>query len=382
MKRTQFIVGFQLLLLAQLLFAQEEIIPVRRTPFLLIGTRFQTWRIQYENKPVNQINAPLSLIVPVSEKLQFQISNTPAVSWWQEKRSITGPSDTWIQGSLIVGDNLGIINLGVGTPTGKTELNNEQFLISQQFLSRNIFEFGLPVYGQGLTLKAGALFAQKISNQVILGVGGQYLAKGTYKPVQYNISYQAGNQVLTQTYSPKYRPGNEVSGQVGLDVLMTKDFKIMFDVMYTHYFRDLLEGEEIFGSGDKIILKSSAYYRYSDKYLWGQILYRYKGKNEIRPGFTFVDEQYRLTGYQCEVNFYAQFSSVENAKLYTVLNGKYYGKNELGYYGGNVSGGGVGVQFESTKNSVFDFCVKYLAGSFNSYIIEGMDISISMGVEF
>jgi len=372
--------GLILLIPVQFVFGQAELPTDRRTPFLQIGAHFQAWRVQYEDYPVNQINAPISLFLPIGDRFQFQLSNTPAVSWVEQEQSITGPSDTWIQGSMIIGDNLGVINLGLGAPTGNTELDNNEFLISQ-YLSRNLFRFGLPVYGQGLTVRAGALFAKKLSAQVIFGAGGQYVKRGSYKPVNYEIAYTVDNRNYSQTFSPEYQQGDEISGQMGVDVLVNKNVKFMFDVMFTHYFRDLMDGEEVYGSGQKIVLKGSTYYRYNDKYLLAQILYRHKGKNEIRQGLGFIEEAYHLNGYQCEIDFYGQYAAVENAKLYALLDGRFYGKNEQGRNAASVIGGGIGIQYEATGGLIFDFRAKYMAGNLGDFLVEGIDFSMGVGFE-
>ena len=374
-------IGIAFLFMAASLLGQEEIIPVQRTPSLVIGMKYQAWRLEFQNYPISQISGPLLFILPLSDRFHFQVLHTPAVTWWEEDRSITGPSDTWIQGSYVLGKDLGLINVGVGLPTGKTRLQNNQFFVSQ-FLGRNVFRFGLPIYGQGLTIKAGGILTHKLSKQVVFGVGGQYLKKQPYYPVEYEIEYAIGTQTLSHLYAPKYQAGDEATGQLGVDVLLNKDTKLFFDLMLTHYFRDKLDGEEFFGSGQRISLKTGVYHRYEDKYLWGQILYRYKGKNEILQDLTFQPEPFQMTNYQIEAHFLAHFTSVENAKLYTLADVRIYGKNDAGNFGANIFGGGIGIQFKTAIGSLIDFNIKYFGGSYNERVVEGLELGLDLGFEF
>ena len=140
------------------------------------------WRVQGINDPVSQAAFPFVLLYPIGDRFSLTVTHTPAVSWWYEGSRLYGLSDTWMQGTLTFWDEKAMLNLGLGVPTGKTRLNRTEYEMTFRFLSRNIFGYHVPAYGQGLSGKVGLGFAFPISESFILGLGGQYLSeRGAYR---------------------------------------------------------------------------------------------------------------------------------------------------------------------------------------------------------
>jgi len=362
--------------------AQDEILQTQRMGYLQIGSYFQGWKIEGQIVPINQISVPLVLALPLGTNMHLILTHKPAYTWWEDQIKISGPSDTWVQMNYMLVRNAVLVNLGVGVPTGKTRLNNDQLLMTQ-LLSKNIFRFSLPVYGQGLCLKGGIAGAYPISDRVILGMGAQYIKKGSYYPVDYTYTYLVGNELYSETYSPEYQAGDEISGQVGLDIAVSQDVKVMVDLMMTHYGRDMLDGVETYGSGQKLMVEGGVFYRFPDeKYIWGHILYRRKGKSEIRQGLDFESEEYNSSGNQFDVDIHADLTSAENAKFALLFNGRFYGENEYGVGKANIAGAGVGMHYEASPTTDFDFHLKYLTGSTDDRSIEGMEIYMAIKFEF
>ncbi|NQT27451.1 hypothetical protein HQ585_19010 [candidate division KSB1 bacterium] len=363
-------------------FSQEEILQTQHTGYLQLGTHFQGWRIENQTVPINQLSIPLMLMFPIGDQMHLILSHRSAYTWWEEDNTINGPSDTWVQLNYMLAKDRVLVNFGLGIPTGKTHLNNDQFLLSQ-LLSRNIFRFSMPVYGQGFCIKGGIAGAYPLNERIILGLGAQYIKKGSYNPVDYTYTYPIGNEIYSETFSPKYQAGNEISGQVGLDIMLSKDMKLMFDVMMTYYNRDMMDGQEVYGSGQKLVVEGGLFYRFQDdKYAWGHLLFRRKGKSEIRQGFTFEEEEYNSSGYQFETDFHVDMSSAENAKFALLAHGRFYGENEYGVGSANLLGGGIGMNYEITTDSIIDFQVKYLTGRTDDRRIEGMEILIFLKFKF
>lgn len=362
------------LLTAGFASAQEEITGAQQTGLIQLGSHFQAWRLEHQSTPINQFSFPLLLAVPIGGRTRLMVSHKPAYTWWQNENRINGPSDTWAQLNVLLAEDRALLNIGMGLPTGKARLNNNQLVLSR-LLSRNIFRFSLPAYSQGFQMKAGLAGAYPLSERAILGVGAQYIRKGTYHPVEYTYSYDVGNQTYSTTYSPEYRAGDEVTGQIGLDIMAGPEIKLMFDLMFTRYGRDVLDGTEIFGSGQRLIAEGGAFYRYEDKkYIWGRLLYRMKGKNEIQQGFSLHEEEYNSSGYQFDLDFHGDVTATINSRFAILLNGRFYGDNEYGNGEASIVGGGIGMAYDLNPVSIIDFQIRYYIGTTDDRQTEGMEI--------
>ena len=122
--------------------------------YISTGVSLQMMRLQKQGAPLNQLSFPITLVFPVGHHIQMVISHTPAISSWADTTDIriSGLSDTWIQGAYIFWNEKAFFNIGVGVPTGKSQLNDREFLLSQ-LLDDNIYRFRLPAYSQGLCRK-------------------------------------------------------------------------------------------------------------------------------------------------------------------------------------------------------------------------------------
>ena len=157
-------------LLTVRVFAQEEIFPIPRRAYVNMGISFQMWQREKAGLPVDQLALPISILIPLGRNLDLSISHTPAFSKQYKNQTIYGLSDTWVQGDYVFWNDKAMLNLGVGLPTGKTRLDSSQFELSKQ-LSKNIYQFQLPIYGQGFSGMIGLAMAfpvLKLRNTTII----------------------------------------------------------------------------------------------------------------------------------------------------------------------------------------------------------------------
>ncbi|MFH1942224.1 MAG: hypothetical protein ABIL68_08965 [bacterium] len=342
--------------------AQEEILPTRHHSYLFTNACVQMWGIEESRFPVSQASFPLTLFLPLSSRLQLTISHVPAYVWWTPGYHFGGLSDTWVQGNFVFWKEKMMINLGVGVPTGKTRLSNPEFLLTKDWLSRNIFQFQIPVLGQGLCSRGGVAFSIPVGGDVILGLGGQYLYRMPFHPVKY--TYYVADELKVS--DKEYKPGDEVSGHIGLDVRLSENMKIMLDGMYTYYWRDLQGGQEVYGSGGKINAYLGFFYRWNKDYFWAQVTYRRRGKNEVLQGISLRQEETNTNGDQIETDIIFKVLDFEEGGLMLLGDARYNGKVEGSDGVEAILGGGVRVDYRLAQNLFMVFHIKYLFGWYRS----------------
>ncbi len=356
------------LLIGYSLQAQENpVLPDRG--FIATSIRLQAWRVQPFMDPISQLSAPMTAVIPIGKKFHLNINHTPAFSWWREdEQDIAGFSDTWVQGSYIMFKGRVMLNLGLGLPTGKTNLDSVQYTFVKDRLSQNIFKYQLPVYSQGLSGKAGFAIALPISAEVILGIGGQYYYRRPYHPVTYQYKFMDKNgQLVNKEWNEPYKPGDEVTANAGLDIQLQENMRLSLDATFTHYWRDLLNAVEIYGSGEKIGFHLGYFYQFNRRYIWYRLAYRQKGKNEILMGLSLAEEEKNSTGAQAEMDLTFKFMDFDNGGVSLFSEGRIYGQNEYGLEDHYAVGFGIGVNYQYTENFLIDVRVKYLTGTIHPY---------------
>jgi hypothetical protein len=353
--------GF-LFLLPVLAEGQLSLFPQEKQTYLWTEGSFQMWRIQGSAYAVSQVAFPLTLYVPFSDKFSMTMTHIPAYSKWGD-HVLKGLSDTWVQGTYLAGNEKWMLNLGMGVPTGKTRLNNTEMELTQTMLTRNIYAFRLPVYGQGFCLKAGGAAAYPLTPKVVLGLGGQVLMHSPYHPMSYSYSYGSGSQSVVKQSDVKYRPGNEITVQLGVDYLVGENTKFMLDGIVTQYGRDVLDGNEIYGSGHKILVLGGVYYQYDEQYLLGVLTYRKRGKHELLRGVEFTKADKNLNGNQIETEIVWKAIAFRDGQFCVLANGRFYGRNENDNAAAAIFGGGFSVDYKLSPRTIFNLHIKYWGGN-------------------
>lgn len=328
----RFIMIFFILLLAGVsAFGQQNRDTEKNIAFMETGITYQLWKVQPNYEAIHQAAFPLALVFPMGKRMMVNISNTPAISWWGDHRRITGISDTWIQTNYELIEDKLILNLGMTLPSGKTRLDTNQYVLSKAVLSRNLFQFQLPLYGQGMNMKIGLMNAFKLGDKAMLGVGCQYIAKSAYHPVEWDYIYKSTTgQMVEGHWDLEYEPGDEIMFQIGMDVLATKNLRLSFDGFYTIYNRDMLGGQEIYGSGNKLSLNVDMFYRYGlDKHILSHLTFRQSGKNELLHGVNFNREDINSNGPQFEWDLQGSVLSDEFNYVDYLITARYYGKSQI-----------------------------------------------------
>jgi len=356
---------------------------------------YQLWQIDGDSLgSVSQVSFPVTLTLPLNSAVQLTIVHTPALSKANDiydknyrtrakhdQMKINGLSDTWVQGTYLFPNNVAMLNLGVGVPTGKTRLTNNQFDLARQ-LSLNLFRYQVPIYGQGFCGRAGGAASFPMGKTAVAGVGGQYLYRGKYHPISYTYAYP-GLVGPATPYDPEYKPGNEVTAQAGLDLLLGEKFKLMVDVEYTAYQRDMLGGKEVFKSGTRSLASVGLYRQFDQRFFMANVRYRIKGKHEFLDSLALnmQTSTRNLLGNQIEADMVFKAYAFRDGGFFIYGDLRVYDKNEYDTDGALAVGGGIGFQFPLGETVSGDFRIKFLGGNVKSPLTRnllGMDAGIGL----
>ncbi|MBN2105108.1 hypothetical protein JW835_13800 [bacterium] len=356
--------GFLLILIPAYLLGIEGLIPPKSGGFVSTGLSYQQWTNEYMDDPLRQTVAPIVCFYPISPNWYLNISNSPATASYKDS-TISGLSDTWIRTTYVAANERFMFNIGIGLPTGKTELSAEEFGLVQG-LSENALKFRLPSYGQGLIFKAGGGMAFPMEGGSIIGLGLNYMIKSPYQWVKY--------------IDQEYDPGDEFNVVAGISVPLGKQGKWSTDIVYSIYSADQLGGEDFIDAGDKILINTSIAYKMTSGFIYGALRFRQRGKNDL-----FVPNQTKISkktiGDQFETDGLWQFKQWPRGGLSVLWDGRFYGENEDGFGSASIYGFGMGAQQQFSPTVTGKINVKYLMGSikaFKEIDVEGIDILASL----
>ncbi len=225
---------------------------------------FQQWKIHEVDDPIFEAAFPIEVYYPVMDNMSLQINHFPALSQFGDY-NLAGPSDTWIKASYMFPDQRTMASVGIGLPTGVTELDQSQLTVAR-LISQQSFKFQVPVFGQGLTLTSGVMYAYPVNDQLSLGAGLNYVMRNKYK--------------FSKDHS-EYNPGDQFGVNLGGDYFASEAMRVKLDFVYSYYTSDKLGDLERFKSGPRFLTRLGLHYQLNFGLLWANVLYQSKAKNEI-----------------------------------------------------------------------------------------------------
>jgi hypothetical protein len=346
-----------LILLPCILWGLEDFIPPRSTGFVSIGGQYQQWNSDDFSDPIQQTSGPILVFYPVTPNWFLNISNSPASASTGDL-SISGVSDTWIRTTYVTPNEQFMINFGIGVPTGRSDLTMEELALVSS-LSQNIFRFRLPVYGQGLNIRAGFGVAIPMQQGSVIGLGANYIVKGAY--------------TFLDGLATEYDPGDEINVVAGLGVPVGNG-KWSIDAVYTLYSVDRVDGTDIIDAGDKILVNTSLAYKSNSSFFYGALRFRQRGKNEL-----YIPTGMETIGDQIETDGLWQFRQWAQGGLSVIWDGRFYSENEAGFGHATIYGAGIGLQHGLNPKTSVRAQIKYLTGTIQ-YItdinVSGLDLLI------
>ena len=215
---------FLILFVPKLCFCQGEKGSVK-TSFVL-----QQWDIEKIDDKINEVTFPIEVNYLVQDNLNIQINHFPAMSTFGSN-NMSGLSDTWIRTAYSFANDKAMASIGIGIPTGKTELDSEEIVLSR-LLSEQAFKFQLPVFGQGMTVSGGIMYAHPFNDDFTIGAGLNYVFRNSYK-------FSTSNQV-------EYNPGEQFGINIGFDYQIIENLRSNVDIVLNYYSTDKIDNKEIF----------------------------------------------------------------------------------------------------------------------------------------
>lgn len=310
----------------------------------------QVWEGEGREDYFGELSIPLALQIPFGRAVSLSLRGSGAAVEGTNLEYVSGLADA--QAALSVRQEIGgvvvLVSVGASLPSGKKELTAEEFSTTL-LLSRNIFRFQVPSFGQGFGVAPGLLVAVPVGDRFVIGLGGSYQVKGAYRPLA--------------TFDEDYDPGDELSITGGFDARLGPTTYFSSDVLFTRYGRDKLGQEEVFGAGNKVVV--SAQFRqfvgFHELWLFGR--YRSRAKNEIAINDALVEESEKSVPDQAEVmgHFRIRFSPGVYARL--MGEGRFF--DQTRFAGGmTLYGVGIGPEFVFSRAVTLPLRFKYYFGDY------------------
>lgn len=334
--------------------AQKKRDRLMRDAVLGSGAYYQAWSRDAQ-ADVSELSIPLIVIWPVSKKLSLDaVSGSGFASLADDGGSLSGLTDTKVRASYILGNEKGLLTLGVNTPTGKTGLTGEQRAVSSS-LAQGALNFRTANFGQGMDVNVGLAVAGKVGG-VVVGLGAGYLLKGEFTP---------------RDQGPAYKPGSELSLTVGMDrKVMDGDGVLTLDAIYTLYGDDEQDGEVAFTSGNKLVVQGMGNFKMGGMSLRVNFTERLRG-NSTR----YVNGLASAFGNGSQMEAGLQLMSGGQGKL--ALRGqadlKAYSANDFGKGKASLLSAGPGLRLRLGPGRFIDINVKYGTGKLDDETVSGIE---------
>jgi len=361
------IINFLLLLLLPVFSFGQQLGGSVKTSFI-----FQTWNIEDVDETITEGTAPIEIYYPVNEKLNLQINHFPALAKFG-KSNMAGPSDTWLRASYSFAGDKALASLAIGLPTGKTELDSSEIILAR-LLSEQAFKFHLPVYGQGLTMSGGVMYAFPFNDKFTIGGGLNFVLRNSYK--------------FSTLHTSKYNPGDQFGINMGFDYTIIQNLSSYVDFVFNYYTKDKMDDKNIFFSGPRFLSKIGLIYQKSNNYFWIHAAYQAKSKNEIYNTLNdkLEPEEKNSNITIRELHLGGKFQITNKIFLSVIGEIRSYVENELMQGWVDLAGGGVIGEFQLSETlSLFSGLKLFFGdGEFGGYnpTLNGLEVQIGSNWNF
>ncbi len=349
--------------LAQLA-GQDEDDVIGQRGVLQITPLFQRWSL--DSAAVSESSAGLFLYHPLSRVASVSLYGSFAATGG-DVTGLSGMTDVQLSGNYYL-ERAGLVfGLTIGVPSGRKKLSLGEFQTSA-VLAENVFRFQVPNFGSGFNVSPSVTWAIPVSDDLVLGLGAAFQYRGEYTPIE-----NAGT----------FKPGNEILGTFGLDVRLAEVSSIAFDVVYTRYGKDKLNGVDVFASGAKIRAAAQFKTSFDRNDLLVLATFRSKGKAEAGFGGSLSPLQQRLTPNQGEllvaftVRFTPRFSTQFQAE------GRFFEKTPSFFSGYTLVGLGAVPELALSDDVTLPLRLRYLYGTAeNGRTLNGLEAGLGLVMRY
>ncbi len=302
---------------------------------------YQHWSL--DSTGISEASTIVSFYQPISNQASISMRGAFA-SASGDVASLNGATDIQVAGSYYLETSNMIFSLALGIPVGKKKLIADEFMTSI-LLASNTFRFPVSQFGTGFNASPGVVWALPVSDNVVMGLGATYQYRGTFQPLA-----DLGT----------FDPGDEILGTAGIDLRLDETSNFSADIVYTHFGKDLMDGKEIYISGDKVLaaIQYKKYFGFNSLFIGAT--FRSKGKSEIALG-TLLEE--RLEPNQAEVfgTYTARFS--EAFFMQFSVEGRFFQESSVPFSGYRMIGAGVMPEFSVSENVSIPLRFKFTSGT-------------------
>lgn len=347
---------FLFIWLARSLFAQDlQPYRLQAASVLNYGAAFDFWKAK--NDQATELSIPILFVYPYSPKLRLYGLTAPAFSTLNtgEKYSLNGLSDLKLGGHYLMSGDRWLLTFGLNLPTGKNALKSDEYAVAS-VLTIPAFQFRVPSYGQGSDLQVGLSTGHEMDDWV-LGFGVSYLKKGGFKPFA----------DVDETYGP----GDELSLTIGAErqaLIFGKQMRITADLLYSNYSSDNWAGEEVFKSGNRLLLQVMSVFKHGPYDIVLLMRNRSKAKNKTGSGSVFETERKNSNGNQFEIIGTGYSPMKGKVRLKGILDFKFYSNSDYGTGGATLFGFGVGGRKNMSSRLDFDGDIRLYFGGLQTAV--------------
>jgi len=243
-----------------------------RHGLLTVLTAYESWSAGTGNG-ISQVSTGINVEYPLTRIMSVSLRGGH-VTAGGDVTSLSGLTDTQLGFTYRIESANVMLTLGINAPTGKRSLTPDEFN-TDTLVSKDVYAFYIPRYGQGLNVHPAAVWAFPLSDQFVIGVGGGFQYMGAYLPLQDYGDYDPGDEWI-------------VSG--GWEFTLSESSRLSSDVIYSRYGRDKFNSLEVYQPGNKLAVSViyHQYFEYNELSL--RVRYRTRSDGSILVSDALVTE--------------------------------------------------------------------------------------------
>jgi hypothetical protein len=354
-----------LLCVAAPLYAQTGLSHFITRPSFETGVIFQRWAATEGNERLQEIVVPLVFHYTLSERFSASVINTPTRAQFSNAANsskLTAFTDTRISTALVLGEERGLLNVGVNVPSGPTEFNNTELIVAQK-ITTHALAMPTNYFGGGLEVSASLALAAEVGKWVLGGaVSGIY--KGSYTPF---------------TGSAKYRPGPEIGVSIGFDRTIGEHGRIFGDVGYTWYGKDQAAGRDTLQADGKINFNLAGVWSAEPWQASFLLLNRFKRNSPFGAPNSGLSVNY---GNQFEFSGELARQVSRKDALLAVTGVRIHGRNKDGLGNATVANLGAGWRSMLLPQLQLETIARFSAGKINNSQVWGVEGNLGFIFQF
>jgi hypothetical protein len=209
--------------------------------------------VQYQikspvNETISEFTLPIYVVIPVSSSFNFDVGTAyasarvrPNGTGGEPASNVSGLTDTQIRANLSLGTDFVVLTAGLNIPTGKETATQAEELAAFR-IGNDFLAFPISNMGTGFGATAGIAVARPLG-EWNLGFGGSLRQSASYEPFVDNTGAR-----------PRFQPGNEYRGRIGLDHPFGTG-RFAFGFTYSKFGNDNID-QSIYNTGDRYITQA------------------------------------------------------------------------------------------------------------------------------